>query len=78
MAMRNFWIRAAIDGRANDLQGGPMRKDGGFSVTVYVRNAGESVRALDISGRADDEGHLTLWVRDGETGTVLASKNYVR
>ena len=50
MAVRNFWIEAAIDGRKTRLRGGPVSKDGGFSLTIYQRSNGGIVRALVIEG----------------------------
>ena len=60
MAIRNFWISADIDGRKTDLSGGPIRKDGGFDLKVYIREDGAiSRKALYVMGRAED-GKLTL------------------
>lgn len=61
MAMRNFWIEGEIDGRKTKLTGGPVRKDGGFKLVVYVRDGGESVPAFEVSGTSDPEtGQLTV------------------
>ena len=60
MAMRNFWVKLKIDGRERVLEGGPTSKDGGFELTVYVNDGGESVRAVRVVGSADDAGNLTI------------------
>lgn len=71
--MRNFWIEGEIDGRTTKLTGGPVRKDGGFDLTVYQRVEGESVAVATIRGRATpytgdkhDDVELTL-VIEGPT-----------
>lgn len=48
MAVRNFWIDADIDGRQTELSGGPRAKDGGMSVIIKQRDAGEITTALRI------------------------------
>ena len=55
MAVRNFWIAAEVDGRKTELTGGPGRKDGGFHLTVYMRDKGQSIKALQVSGIAEGE-----------------------
>lgn len=63
--IRNFWIDVDIDGRKTRLSGGPRNKDGGFSMTIYQRNKGQSVKALEIEGTiADDK--LAIYVHDEE------------
>lgn len=59
MATRNYWLDAHIDGRTTRLTGGPQRKDGGFELTVYMRQDGSRAKALIVEGRADN-GELTL------------------
>jgi len=51
MAVRNFWIKADIDGRKTKLTGGPRHKDGGFDLTIYMRHDGAIIEALEIRGR---------------------------
>ena len=51
--VRNFWIRANIDGRAQALEGGPRSKAGGFDLTIRARIDGEPHEALTILGRID-------------------------
>jgi hypothetical protein len=59
MAMRNFWIEADVDGRKTRLMGGPRSKDGGFKLTVYMRDDGDSVIAAHVRGTEVD-GRLFL------------------
>jgi hypothetical protein len=63
--VRNFWIQTQIDGRNSSIGAGPVRKDGGFDLTVYQRDAGEVRTALEIIGRAHDDGSLLLRVSVG-------------
>ena len=72
--VRNFWIKLDVDGQKR-MAGGPARKDGGFELTVKMRNGetGESgvVDALTIRGIAHDSGVLELTVA-GPDGKLLA------
>lgn len=61
--VRNFWIKAEIDGREKTLGGGPVRKDGGFDLTVYMRREGEVIEPVTIIGRANEDGTLLLRVQ---------------
>jgi len=70
MAMRNFWIEGDIDGRRTMLTGGPRSKDGGFGLTVYVRDKGSSETAVRVSGRAARDGRLILNVTPGSSVTI--------
>lgn len=38
MAIRNFYLKANIEGRETKLAGGPRGKDGGMSVVITQRN----------------------------------------
>lgn len=38
MAVRNFYVKANIDGRETTLAGGPANKDGGMRVNIYQRD----------------------------------------
>jgi len=70
MAMRNFWITVSIDGRKTRLTGGPLRKDGGFSLEVYMRESGRSVLAYSLGGFACLNGKLVLRATPGELGEL--------
>jgi len=48
--VRNFWIAANIDGRQSNLSGGPKSKDGGFSMSIQIRDDGDVLDALHIRG----------------------------
>lgn len=60
MAMRNWWIVVEIDGRTTTLKGGPRSKEGGFTLTVYQRDKGESIPVVDVEGIALGGGRLKL------------------
>jgi len=60
MATRNFYINCQIDGRSTMLSGGPRRKDGGFDMSIMMRDDGTRRGVVLISGTADTEGNLTL------------------
>ena len=62
MAVRNFYIDARIDGRQAKLAAGPRSKNGGFDLTIYIRNKGGIEEAITILGRERD-GKLTLTVQ---------------
>jgi hypothetical protein len=64
MSMRNFWIEGQIDGRKTEITGGPSGADGGFALTVYQRDAGESKVGARLTGRVVD-GELILDVDPG-------------
>lgn len=61
--VRNFWLDVNIDGQATRLSGGPQAKDGGFDLTIKMRDNGGIIEAVDILGRANADGRLTLTVR---------------
>lgn len=62
-SVRNWWIETTVDGAKKTVAAGPKPKDGGFSLTIYQRNEGQSVTAVVISGHADGYGRLWLTVR---------------
>jgi len=74
MTLRNFWLHGLIDGRRTDLTGGPRSKDGGFDLTIAVRDGNVSMTALRIRGHAARDGKLTIRV---EPGRSLASRGNV-
>lgn len=69
--VRNFWIEGNINGKATKIASGPVRKDGGFTLTIYMRNKGEVCPVVDISGWTNPDGkpkqvlHLDIAYRDG-------------
>ena len=46
--MRPFWIDFNIDGRKNNLTGGPKSKDGGLKGDIFVNINGKSISVLKI------------------------------
>jgi hypothetical protein len=60
---RNFWIAADIDGITTPIGTGPRRHDGGFDLTISIRDHGASAPAVSIIGRAYSDGTLELTVR---------------
>ena len=70
MSVRNFWIDGQMDGRATNVEGGPRGKDGGFSMTVYVRDEGGIETGVRMSGRVNSDGQLVLDVAPGHAGEV--------
>jgi hypothetical protein len=57
--VRNFWIELDVDGRRNNIETGPVRKDGGFSETIRIRNRGSiSSTTLEIRGYVDSSGEV--------------------
>ena len=48
--VRNFWIETEIDGASKSLEGGPKKKEGGFTTNVFMREKGGVKRVLEITG----------------------------
>ena len=62
MAVRNFRIECEIDGRKTKLSGGPQGKEGGFKLTVYIRDKGKSVHGCALVGRVNQDSlQLEIW-----------------
>lgn len=80
MPVRNFWIAADVDGRSTMLEGGPRSRDGGFSLTIYIRDNGGILRAVSVDGIARSDGTLALDVspaseiRHSDTGRVVSDE----
>ena len=66
--VRNFWIEAEVDGRKTPIAFGPQGKDGGFELTVYIRNKGEVEVVLGITGWVLEDGKLCLSAVDKGNG----------
>lgn len=56
MAVQNFHVVATIDGRANDLTGGPRAKDGGIKVIVKQRDNGAIFDAVIVNSWVSRDG----------------------
>ena len=60
--VRNFWIELEVDGQKTKPAAGPQAKDGGFSLTVKMRNRGGIIKPLAIRGCVRTDGKLALFV----------------
>lgn len=49
MAMRNFWLEASVDGRENNVTGGPRSNSGQMDISVYQRVFGSSVEVVNVN-----------------------------
>lgn len=65
--VRNFWIELDVDGRKTLIACGPVARDGGFRLRVFMRDKGSIVRAMDVEGSAPDDGdgELILTASEG-------------
>lgn len=61
--VRNFWVELSVDGRQSRVGTGPRSKDGGFELTVQVRDDGDILDALHIRGYRGSNNELILSVR---------------
>ena len=80
MAVRNWWVKAYVDGRAKPVTFGPRGKDGGFGLTIYQRKEGKSMVAGRVYGYVDEDGllHLDFWAKESgkmkPIGTVVTRR----
>ena len=56
--MRNFYMKAKVDGRKTPLTGGPRNKDGAMFITLYQKEKGESVEILKVVSSVLPNGKL--------------------
>lgn len=68
--VRNFWITLNIDGRETQIATGPVRKDGGFNLSVKMRDEGEILTALHVTGQATKDGALILRCKAGASAPI--------
>lgn len=71
--VRNFWIEAEVDGHKTPIKFGPTGKDGGFRLTVFMRNKGGVEEVVRMAGYVSSAtGRLILWAdrEDGKTGNI--------
>jgi hypothetical protein len=68
--MRNAWMDASIDGRKNDISGGPIGNDGTMAVNFRLKNKGESVQSVYVRTYAAHDGRLDLVVYDEHNNEV--------
>jgi hypothetical protein len=86
--VRNFWLELEVDGKPTKIATGPKSKDGGFLLTVYVREEGHiSNKQLHVRGSVNHDGTLSLSLTlDGgakdycehEDGSLTASMGTVQ
>lgn len=50
--VRNFWLDLSVDGKRSRVSTGPVRKDGGFTLNILMRDGGSIVKALTVTGEA--------------------------
>jgi hypothetical protein len=72
--VRNFWIEADVDGASSKLSGGPRNSEGGFELTIYMREEGEAKTAMHIVGMVDTGGELVLKVGAAEDHFEIRTK----
>ena len=56
--MRNFYMKAKVDGRKTPITGGPRNKDGGMFINLYQKEKGESVEILKVVSSVLPNGKL--------------------
>ena len=66
----NFQIRGSVDGKKARIKAAPYGKEGGFDLTIYIRDAGNIRKAVTIEGRAYD-GKVHLEIKDADKHSVL-------
>jgi hypothetical protein len=74
--VRNFWLELSVDGNASKVGTGPRAKDGGFELSILMRDGGGIKRALSVRGY-EDNGVLKLCVGTNDTpgwDTVIETK----
>ena len=72
--IRNFHIKADIDGRKTPLKGGSKSKDGSFSLSIYQRKDGRPERVIEVTGFADSNGILTTHVASQNKGQTIKTQ----
>lgn len=69
MAVRNFWINVSVDGKKNDIATGPRSKNGGMQINLFLRQNGQSKKAITILC-TEDSGQLLIDVQNEKKQTV--------
>lgn len=73
--VRNFWLTFEVDGKKTTVASGPVRKDGGFSLRVQIRDSGAVTTAGYLIGKASEGGVLTVdWFCDGTSEPIALAK----
>jgi len=52
--VRNFWIEVRIDGRKTPLRGGPMSKDGGFTLSILGKGPHATIPLAGMVGTCEN------------------------
>ena len=63
--VRNFWIEADVDG-SSSITAGPKSKDGGFSLSIFMRDEGSIKKVVNITGVGGSELKLSIHTEDGK------------
>ena len=71
--MRNFYMKAKVDGRKTPITGGPRNKDGGMFINLYQKEKGESVEILKIVSSVLPNGKLgtAVYVRGVDPRIII-------
>ena len=72
--VRNFWLRLRVDGRATPIETGPATVEGGFDLTILMREEGAiSEKRVRVYGDVTRDGTLILhaYVDGGGPGKSL-------
>lgn len=72
--IRNFYIKASVDGRKTPLTGGSKSKDGGFLLTIHQRKDGESIKVIEIEGFVSKNDQLNTRIISSAVCEVIATK----
>ncbi len=74
--VRNFLINIMVDGKERKIEAGPVSKDGGFNISILMRDRGEiSQKSLCVRGRALSDGSLKLsaWMAGNERNEEIVT-----
>jgi hypothetical protein len=72
MSVRNFWLEAHVDGRKTPIGTGPVSRDGGMFLELYIRDEGDIKQACRIACQSTRDGKLCIII---DPNTDLIVKN---
>ena len=72
--IQNFYIEANIDGSKEPLKGESKGKDGGFSLSIYQRNNGETNKIIQVDGFARGDGTLATYISFEDIQTITTKR----
>lgn len=75
MSIRPFWVETVIDGRKNNLSGGPKAKDGCMRTSIYARDNGEVKKVYTISCYPGEGKDLKVDIIDSNGEVVHSTKS---